>query len=250
MPKTPFTEAVRRVLNVLNFGEPLNVSKVARGAEINWKTADKVLKFLVDTTETLEGRTVRMKRAQMGSERNFDLVSRKPIVHNGQEIDFATLYGMWEDIGKAVYFLTSEATEESDGLTAKQREGLAIVGKVGIQLGTLFGIDRILTPVDILELRRICTIIDSVLEEPLKHESPETLISNLETYFDKGADWESEWAKKLSYEIKIGWFISYKETNEASGERPEDFLDHFRGWLRERIQEYIEEQRDEDTGEA
>lgn len=247
MTKTPFTEAVRRVLNMLNFGEPLNVSKVARGAEINWKTADKVLRFLVTTTDTLEGRAVRMKRKWEGAERNFDLVAKKPVIHNGQEVDFATLYGMWEDLAKAAYFLVSEATEESDGLTAKQREGLAIVGKVGTQLGTLFGIDRILTPVDILELRRICTVIDSVLDEPESHESPETLLSNLESYFDKGAEWESDWAKDLAREIKIDWFISYHDTEKKSEETPEDFLDHFRGWLREKVQEHIEKQRDKDN---
>lgn len=243
MPRTPYADAVKRVLNTLG-EEGVSISDVARTAKVNWKTAKKALDLLSTVADTLDGRIIRMKR--IGMNKVFQIECTGPTVSHGYEIDFATLYGMWEDIAKAVYHLTSEATEESDGLTAKQREGLAIVGKVGTQLGTLFGIDHILTPVDILELRRICTVIDSVLKEPESHESPETLLSNLESYFEIGAEWESEWAKNLAKEIKINWFISYKNLREASGESPEDFLDHFRGWLREKVQEHIEEQKDED----
>lgn len=244
MPRTPYADAVKRVLNTLG-EEGVSISDVARTAKVNWKTAKKALDLLSTVADTLDGRIIRMKK--IGTTKVFQIECAGPTVSHANEVDFTTLYKMWEDLAKAVYHLTSEATEENDGLTAKQREGLAIVGKVGIQLGTLLGIDRLLTPVDILEFRRICTVIGKVLDEPETSEGSERLLSNLEGYFDTGAEWEEKWAKELAKRIKTEWFHEYNQKEEKNVHTADTFLNQLSTWLSDQVNSHEEEQRDKSS---
>jgi len=53
-----FEDAVLRVLDALGSGAPMTVNEIARRAEANWKTADKVVRFLIGIQDQLTANEV------------------------------------------------------------------------------------------------------------------------------------------------------------------------------------------------
>jgi predicted transcriptional regulator len=56
--RTSLDEAILKVIEALRQHGGLNVSQAAKAASLNWKTADKVLLFLMEISEKLEGKEI------------------------------------------------------------------------------------------------------------------------------------------------------------------------------------------------